>query len=178
MCIDEAVKREDKNIVNETLLVGCLYKHPDYYIEYSRYIVSKYDFADEATMFFYNNFALMYETFTQNINETNINAWMTQEVDRLKKYKLYGGYSLIKTWMDLAEEENFKGYFSVVKKFSLIREYQRQGFPAERIMDFKNFEKLSAKDIYKLIRSKADKIYRSEERRVGKECRSRWSPYH
>src|SRR3712207_9073335 len=23
-----------------------------------------------------------------------------------------------------------------------------------------------------------DKFYRSEERRVGKECRSRWSPYH
>ena len=26
--------------------------------------------------------------------------------------------------------------------------------------------------------SKDIKIYRSEERRVGKECRSRWSPYH
>src|SRR2546421_2297172 len=25
---------------------------------------------------------------------------------------------------------------------------------------------------------KADLIVRSEERRVGKECRSRWSPYH
>ena len=24
----------------------------------------------------------------------------------------------------------------------------------------------------------AKKFYRSEERRVGKECRSRWSPYH
>ena len=23
-----------------------------------------------------------------------------------------------------------------------------------------------------------EKIHRSEERRVGKECRSRWSPYH
>ena len=22
------------------------------------------------------------------------------------------------------------------------------------------------------------KVFRSEERRVGKECRSRWSPYH
>ena len=22
------------------------------------------------------------------------------------------------------------------------------------------------------------RVYRSEERRVGKECRSRWSPYH
>src|SRR5256885_13079514 len=26
--------------------------------------------------------------------------------------------------------------------------------------------------------SKADALGRSEERRVGKECRSRWSPYH
>ena len=25
---------------------------------------------------------------------------------------------------------------------------------------------------------KAENIIRSEERRVGKECRSRWSPYH
>ena len=25
---------------------------------------------------------------------------------------------------------------------------------------------------------KDEKIFRSEERRVGKECRSRWSPYH
>ena len=25
---------------------------------------------------------------------------------------------------------------------------------------------------------KRGEIYRSEERRVGKECRSRWSPYH
>ena len=24
----------------------------------------------------------------------------------------------------------------------------------------------------------ADETFRSEERRVGKECRSRWSPYH
>ena len=28
------------------------------------------------------------------------------------------------------------------------------------------------------IDAEADRIYRSEERRVGKECRSRWSPYH
>ena len=24
----------------------------------------------------------------------------------------------------------------------------------------------------------SEHVYRSEERRVGKECRSRWSPYH
>ena len=30
----------------------------------------------------------------------------------------------------------------------------------------------------KLIGGGADSVARSEERRVGKECRSRWSPYH
>src|SRR3989442_14875880 len=28
------------------------------------------------------------------------------------------------------------------------------------------------------IRDQYDELKRSEERRVGKECRSRWSPYH
>ena len=31
---------------------------------------------------------------------------------------------------------------------------------------------------YGLERSRYNAIIRSEERRVGKECRSRWSPYH
>ena len=29
-----------------------------------------------------------------------------------------------------------------------------------------------------LLAISKEKIWRSEERRVGKECRSRWSPYH
>ena len=32
--------------------------------------------------------------------------------------------------------------------------------------------------IYGIGRTSATRILRSEERRVGKECRSRWSPYH
>ena len=31
---------------------------------------------------------------------------------------------------------------------------------------------------YKINEEKQEAIIRSEERRVGKECRSRWSPYH
>ena len=33
-------------------------------------------------------------------------------------------------------------------------------------------------DSYQEVRTAADELQRSEERRVGKECRSRWSPYH
>ena len=32
------------------------------------------------------------------------------------------------------------------------------------------------RDVY--VRGKYRDVIRSEERRVGKECRSRWSPYH
>ena len=28
------------------------------------------------------------------------------------------------------------------------------------------------------VKENVKNLYRSEERRVGKECRSRWSPYH
>ena len=28
------------------------------------------------------------------------------------------------------------------------------------------------------VKKQLKELYRSEERRVGKECRSRWSPYH
>lgn len=51
-----------------------------------------------------------------------------------------------------------KGYFEVLKKFSLLREYQRNGFNIEGICKHPKFEKLKAQDIYKLIRGKADKI--------------------
>ena len=44
-------------------------------------------------------------------------------------------------------------------------------------------EAVSEKEIEKIITKKIRKVKnvnttRSEERRVGKECRSRWSPYH
>jgi len=40
-------------------------------------------------------------------------------------------------------------------------------------------EALGVKEIYiDDVREEFVRDYRSEERRVGKECRSRWSPYH
>ena len=43
----------------------------------------------------------------------------------------------------------------------------------------KTLQKLSIEETYlNIIKAIYDKPTRSEERRVGKECRSRWSPYH
>src|SRR3712207_7977050 len=48
-----------------------------------------------------------------------------------------------------------------------------------------NYDKLNASEVVRRLPklsetdlAKVDAYERSEERRVGKECRSRWSPYH
>src|SRR3989442_11586570 len=45
-------------------------------------------------------------------------------------------------------------------------------------IDFVSSELDVLETLVKPIRDKDDFMERSEERRVGKECRSRWSPYH
>jgi len=152
-------EKEPRNIQNEILLVGSFYKNPDLYVSWGQYIRSKYDFDDEATKFYYDCFELMYKTFTQSFDETKVNTFMSQDKDRLKIYKKFGAYKTITQWMSLADIEDFKNYFDIVKKYSLVREYQRNGYPVQKILQHKQFNEWSAQDIYKMIRAKADKIH-------------------
>lgn len=147
------------NITNEILFVGSIFKKPDLFIEYGHNIRSKYDFHDEATKFFYDNAEILYQTRTQTFNKSTLSVYMAEDSDRLTAYKKFGGWKTIENWMSLALPENITGYFEVLKKFSLLREYQRNGFSVDKILNHAKFEMLNAMDIYRLIRSKADRIH-------------------
>ena len=59
---------------------------------------------------------------------------------------------------------------------SYIMEYAKEIKPNEEVIEDKGVKVLiDPKAIMYLLGTEMD---RSEERRVGKECRSRWSPYH
>ena len=146
------------NIQSEICLVGSIYKSPDLYVSYGNYIRSKYDFYDEVTRFLYDCFELYYKSFSQSVSENKINTFMSSDIERLKQFKKYGGWKIIQQWMQLSDESDFKNYFNLVKKYSLLREYQRYGYPVDKLIAHRYFEKWTAKDIYKLIRSQADKI--------------------
>lgn len=146
------------NIQNETLLLGCLYKKPDIYVEYGHVMRPKYDFYDSSCVFFYNCFETMYKVFSQEFTENNINIFMSQDKKRNQEYKDYGGYKTIEKMMSLANTEDFKNYFNIVKKYSLVREYERNGYPIQKILEHKKFNLFTANDIYKMIKSKADTI--------------------
>lgn len=140
-------------------MVGSIYKKPDLFVEHGNNIRSKYDFFDEATKFFYDNAEILYQTRTQEFNRSTISTYMAEDSERLSLYKKYGGWKTIEKWMELSEPDNMNGYFEVLKKFSLLREYQRNGFDVSKIVSHPKFELLSAMDIYRLIRSKADRIH-------------------
>lgn len=147
------------NITNELLFVGSIYKKPDLVIDYGYNTRSKYDFHDDATKFFYDNAEIIYQTRSQEFNRSIIGSYMAEDADRLSLYKKYGGWKTIENWMGLAVTDNIQGYFDVLKKYSLLREYQRNGFDVSKIMKHPKFEMLNAMDIYRLIRSKADRIH-------------------
>ncbi|HFD2033596.1 TPA: hypothetical protein ACF2DD_002173 [Clostridium perfringens] len=156
----EELREEKKtfNIQSEVLFVGAILKQPELLVEYSRYIKSKYDLYDEATKFFYNEIERMYTTFSQTVEENTVNAYMSQDKDKMKVYKSYGGFKTIKKWSELAIVDDFKNYYNTIKKYSLVREYERFGFPIQKILNHPKFDIWLPNDIYKMIRAKADQI--------------------
>ncbi len=149
---------KDCNVQSEILFVGALFKSPDLLVNYSNFMRSKYDFSDPVTKFLYDSFEIYYLTFSQTVDETKMNVFMSQNEERLKLYKQYKGWKTIQQFMNLADENDVKNYFDTVKKYSLLREYGRNGFPIGKILSHKNFSKMSPNDIYRIIRTKADKI--------------------
>ena len=60
---------------------------------------------------------------------------------------------------------------------ALIEKAQGDGMLGMAFTDHGNM--FGIKEFYNKVQKKNSKhLLRSEERRVGKECRSRWSPYH
>src|SRR3712207_9089371 len=67
-----------------------------------------------------------------------------------------------------------KARHGILPSESLIKQYmeRRAGQPFFATNDVGNLHQMIIDDVSQVI------CGRSEERRVGKECRSRWSPYH
>lgn len=156
--LDNENELRDCNIQSEMCFIGAIIKQPDLIVNYSNFMRSKYDFSDPVTKFFYDSFETYYLTFSQTVDETKMNVFMSQNDARLKLYKQYKGWKTLQRYMSLADENDVKNYFDTIKKYSLVREYGRNGFPVEKILSHRNFDKMSPSDIYRIIRTKADKI--------------------
>ena len=71
--------------------MGSFFRSPDLFVNYGNFMRSKYDFSDPAVKFFYDSFETYYLTFSQTVDETKMNVFMSQNPERLKTYKQYKG---------------------------------------------------------------------------------------
>lgn len=149
---------DKKNVQAEIAFCGSMYKKPDLYLSYGEATKSNYDFSDEQVRFFYDLFEECFITFSQNISQSKIINFASQDNERFKLFKRYGGWKYIQSMMEFSDPDDFKNVFNIVKKFSLIREYDKAGFPVDKIMALKQFQYMTANDVYRMMRSKADKI--------------------
>lgn len=143
---------------SEALFVGSLYKSTILFVDYAELMKSKYDFEDEAMRFFYDSFEMYYKTFSQEINETKIQMFMSKDSERLKNFKKYGGWKTLEKQMDLADPSDIENYFESIKKYSLVREFGRKGFPIQKVVQHKAFPKMKAEDIVRSMRFNVDNI--------------------
>ena len=56
--------------------------------------------------------------------------------------------------------------------------FMEGGYAQTSTLEIATRARVSKRELYALFGNKEAMLVRSEERRVGKECRSRWSPYH
>lgn len=135
------------DISNEVLFIGALLKKPSLIINYESLVKSKYDFYDEDNKFIYDSFDLYYKTFSQEVSKTKMIVFMSKNPEREKRFSKIGGWSLISKMMQLTDENDVEHYFNVLKKYSLVREFNRKGFPTEKLVNYKKFDKMTADDI-------------------------------
>lgn len=127
-----------------------MYSSPDLLLDYSELIKSKYDFNQPSNKFLYDSLLDLYNQHVgTEINETKINIYMNSDQDRKRKFEYLKGYKYIERIMKLVDLDDFEAYYEKLKKFSLLREFERKGFPVQKLMEKKDFEKLTNEQIIK-----------------------------
>ena len=146
------------NIQGEMLFIGCIYKNYDLLLDVENIINSKYYFSDDVTKFLYDCATILYKK-EQKFTEKTIGVFMSEDGERLAKYRQLGGYATIQSFMDLADVDDFKTHFETVKKYSLLREMENKGFDTTKIRESKKFATASTNDIYHTIKGIVDRVH-------------------
>ena len=116
------------------------------------------------------------------LNKVEICGVNTAKLPLLKEEEKEALFVRIKAGDEEAKEEYIKGnlrlVLSVIKRFSNSNENPDDLFQIGCIGLIKAINNFNTELNVKFSTYAVPMIIRSEERRVGKECRSRWSPYH
>lgn len=157
--IQDIIESKIRDLPTELLVLGSFYANPDLLLDYENLIKVQFDFSEPTSKFLYNCINELHHLYPDSeINETKVNIYMNQNPERKSKYDELKGYEYIERIMKLIDLNDFPTYYERLKKFSLLREYERKGFPAQKIYEKNNFDKLTCDNIVQSMEYQASKI--------------------
>ncbi|MEK4006495.1 DnaB-like helicase N-terminal domain-containing protein [Paenibacillus sp. FSL H3-0333] len=135
---------------SEMFIIGSMYLNPDLFLDYGELIKSKYDFNQPSNKFLYDSIMDLYSQHAgTEINQIKVNTYMNSDPERKAKYEYLKGYSYIDRLIRVVDLDDFPLYYEKLKKFSLLREFERKGFPVQKLMGRKDFDKIGTEEIIK-----------------------------
>lgn len=176
---EQFVSEQEKNIVNnlkgmpeklrsmfaELTFIGMLYLSPVLLKRYEKSINPLYDFTTEAIRFFYTQLIEIAQISNYKVNEYTVNAYMADNIERMKTYQKYGGYRWIEFTLNMAKEDEAiqkpEICYNNLKRYTIIRAFWLYGFKeiAEKMVDLKSFQKTEPKHIRKYVIEAVNKVY-------------------
>lgn len=154
-----------RSMFAELTFIGMLYLNPVLLKRYEKSINSLYDFTTEAIRFFYTQLIEIAQISNYKVNEYTVNAYMADNIERMKTYQKYGGYRWIEFTLNMAKEDEAiqkpQICYNNLKRYTIIRAFWLYGFKeiAEKMVDLKSFQKTEPKHIRKYVIEAVNKIY-------------------
>ena len=158
--LEENFEIELWNTQVEMIVLGSLFARPEEAGFRFMNIIKNADFHDPMTAYFHTFFNDYILTYSNEVTEAKCNMFASMDPTRFKGYKKFGFFKSIKEMMKYAttSEEELKGQVDVLKKWSVLRQLNKNGYDAARILKHPKFNSLSADDCANLVRGNLDKI--------------------
>ena len=154
-----------RSMFSELTFIGSAYLNPKMIKRFEESMRVRWDFTTDANRFFYTTLIEMGKINNWKVSEYTVNAYMADNIDRMKLYQKYGGYNWIKFVIKMAEEneslKNIESYYNLVKNYSLLREYWRMGLKdlTEKVVKWGSFKTMKPRDILMLVSKTVNKTY-------------------
>lgn len=143
--------------------IGSLYKKPIEIVNYYKIIDSEDYFTEDRNKFLYDRFKSFYDKYLKmsenlEITEKQFKIYLSDNNQAFESFNKFGGWEIIERYKNLADEDKLKVYFNQLKKYALVRQLEKKGFPVNPIVNHPKFEQLTADDIIHAYNHNLNKI--------------------
>ena len=121
---------------------------------------------------------------TLNQSERELFEYVVKNMDEVKQWSIqkFAAEWLVSTTtiFRFTQKLGFSGYSDFINSLLVTSHTQQQDSAVPDVVTGRDYGEAYLKNAMEAVRVMSPQRIRerSEERRVGKECRSRWSPYH